>query len=943
MLENNNKTNIIHILYVDDYPLDRELVRDALERENSHGEFRVTEAASRQEFEAHLAQEGFQYDIVLSDFNILGFEGLQVLKAVQTKAPKVPVIIVTGTGSEEVAVTAMKQGAADYVIKSPKHIRRLPATIYAVLENARLKDQQEGSRIALQKYAQRLKTLREIDQAILEARSPQMIAQAALRQILLLLPCQRASVITFDAGGNQGTMLALASVNGEGLPAVNGEDSSFVLHSNSWKVLRAGQVRAVKDIRRLPHRTEIDRHLLNQGIRAYLNLPLVCQGKLIGSLNLGRSTPGDFAPGQIEIARDVADQLAVAIQQARLYEQRERHAAKLEQHVAELSRAQAAEREQRQLAEALRDVGIALSGTLEFDTLLDRLLDQIGRVVPYDAAKIMLLEAGKVELARQRGYEELGLEVATEVEFFAQSIYLRAMMQSGQPLLIPDMAANREEQARHLHFGSWAGAPIVVQGEAIAFFSLYKVEKDVYQPKHATGLAAFAGQAAIAFQNARLFEQAQQEIRERKRAEAALEEERSSLALRVRERTYELSAANAELSRAARLKDEFLASMSHELRTPLSTILGLSEILLEGLHGPLNKDQYDFLQNIEHSGRHLLALINDVLDVAKIEAGQIELEPSLVMVEYLCQASLRLIKQSATKKRLRLSFSFDSAVKDIMADERRLKQILINLLSNAVKFTPEGGAMGLEVRGDQEAQTLHFTVWDTGIGIAKENFQHLFKPFTQLDSRLSREYNGTGLGLTLVHRLTELHGGGVSVTSQLGQGSCFTVSLPWQKPKYDLFSRREMNSRQPKANSLPPSAFSHRILLAEDNEMMLRTISNYLQAKKYAVIVARNGNEAIAQTLEEKPDLILMDIQMPVCDGLEAIKCIRANKALNSIPIIALTALAMPGDRERCLQAGANDYLAKPVRLKRLVETIEQHLTKGEKDREILSHSTSFI
>jgi CheY-like chemotaxis protein len=309
-----------------------------------------------------------------------------------------------------------------------------------------------------------------------------------------------------------------------------------------------------------------------------------------------------------------------------------------------------------------------------------------------------------------------------------------------------------------------------------------------------------------------------------------------------------------------------------------------------------------------------------------------------------------LIKQSATKKRLRLSFSFDSAVKDILADERRLKQILINLLSNAVKFTPEGGAVGLEVRGDEEAQTLHFMVWDRGIGIAKENFQRLFKPFTQLDSRLSREYNGTGLGLTLVHRLTELHGGGVSVTSEFGQGSRFTVSLPWHtyraqsgKPKYDFFSKWEMHSRQPKANILPPGAFSHRILLAEDNEAMLRTIYNYLQAKKYAVIVARNGNEAIARTLEEKPDLILMDIQMPVCDGLEAIKRIRANEALNSIPIIALTALAMPGDRERCLQAGANDYLAKPVRLKRLVTTIEQHLTKRGETREILSRSTSFI
>jgi len=296
------------------------------------------------------------------------------------------------------------------------------------------------------------------------------------------------------------------------------------------------------------------------------------------------------------------------------------------------------------------------------------------------------------------------------------------------------------------------------------------------------------------------------EIAERKRAEAALEAARASLAQRVEERTRELRAANEDLARASRLKNEFFACMSHELRTPLHAILGLSEAMQDQTYGLINENQLEALGNIAESGRHLLALINDILDLSKIEAGKLELEKAPVMVEFVCQASLRFVNQMAQQKRLKVFTNLENAVTTIQADERHLKQILVNLLGNAVKFTPEGGSIGLEVAGKVEPCTacgttfgatdlaghgvVHFTVWDNGIGIAREDLERLFQPFVQLDSGLTRQYPGTGLGLALVRRLVNLHDGSISVESSFGKGSRFTVSLPWQADDQRQFSTR---------------------------------------------------------------------------------------------------------------------------------------------------------
>ncbi len=609
-------------------------------------------------------------------------------------------------------------------------------------------------------------------------------------------------------------------------------------------------------------------------------------------------------------------------------------------------------------------------------------------------------------------------------------------------------------------------------------------------------LKELATQVSIAIRQAELYQQSQKELAERRRTEILLKQANESLEQRVAQRTSDLeiantqlqeelierqrsqklleeqtyllnlaqeemrhtseriSLANAELARAARLKDEFLANMSHELRTPLNSILGMSELLLEELLGNLNSQQRHFIKTIEQSGEHLLALINDILDLAKIESGKMELELRSVSIYMLCESSLNFVRQQARNKQIQINYEIDKNITEIEADERRLLQALVNLLSNAVKFTPEGGSVQMNVNMDLQHQTVEFQIIDNGIGISSENIAKLFQPFVQLDSSLSRLYPGTGLGLSLVRRIVDLHGGSIRVESQIDQGSCFTIILPWHplepeiipqintqhidihqvlvvedsnaaasqikhylaqlgvtsvmhplgagalqvalriKPDviildlllpdcsgWEVLAQLKANSETEhipvlvisvidnRAKSLEIGAIEHIlkplsqqkfyqvlnevftnipqpsrqtalliadlessrkpvILLTEDNEANIITIMSYLEAHNFQVLLARNGIEAVKMAKEHQPNLILMDIQMPEMDGLEATRLIRADLETIAIPIIALTALIMPGDQQRCLDAGATEYLGKPVKLKHLVSRISELLNQ---------------
>ena len=403
----------------------------------------------------------------------------------------------------------------------------------------------------------------------------------------------------------------------------------------------------------------------------------------------------------------------------------------------------------------------------------------------------------------------------------------------------------------------------------------------------------------------------------------------------LREEQRKLSIANQELERMSSMKDDFLASMSHELRTPLTAVIGLSEILRDGAYGEMTKDQVEALISIEKSGRHLLALINDILDLSKLEARQVALELEECSASDIGQASLQFVKSMASKKNILVDFVVQPESISLRADPRRLKQMLINLLSNAVKFTPDGGKVGLLIRADRDLKRILFTVWDSGIGIRSEDMGKLFQPFVQIDSSLGRQYSGTGLGLVLVQKAARMHGGQVVVESTFGEGSRFTIELPWQTGGTAVAMEDDKSER--KAMQIDSEAGDEGfalILLAEDNQDNIKVVSDALRRKPWRLILAEDGVRAVEQATIHKPDLILMDVQMPKMDGLTAIRRIRANedRKIAEIPIIALTALAMNGDRERCLLAGADDYISKPVNFKELYQKIETLLQLRKKN-----------
>ena len=378
-----------------------------------------------------------------------------------------------------------------------------------------------------------------------------------------------------------------------------------------------------------------------------------------------------------------------------------------------------------------------------------------------------------------------------------------------------------------------------------------------------------------------------------------------------------LQKLNGELVQSSRYKDQFLATMSHELRTPLNAILGMSEALIVPVYGDLNDQQRKAILHVRDSGQHLLSLIDDILDLSKIAAGRSPLELAEIEVESVAEASLRLIRPIAKAKRIALLSHIDKRIHHMLADERRLKQILVNLLNNAVKFTPDGGTVSLDVKSNRSEEIIDFIVTDTGIGIPANSLDQLFEPFAQIDGSLARQHGGAGLGLTLVHRLVDMHDGSIRVESETGRGSQFRISLPWREAQREL-GQSLFDIEQESAES------ATTILLAEDREANILTLLDYLTLKGYNVIVARNGREAVDMTRTQDPAIILMDIQMPEMSGLEAIEAIRTTG--NTVPIIALTALAMPGDRERCLTTGADDYMSKPISLRQLVSAIEKLL-----------------
>ncbi|MGB3654292.1 MAG: hybrid histidine kinase/response regulator HrmK [Rivularia sp. (in: cyanobacteria)] len=386
-----------------------------------------------------------------------------------------------------------------------------------------------------------------------------------------------------------------------------------------------------------------------------------------------------------------------------------------------------------------------------------------------------------------------------------------------------------------------------------------------------------------------------------------------------------LNDRNQELQRTNQLKNQFLANTSHEIRTPLSSIIGFTHLLLAQGYDPSRQRHHEYLNIIQSSGKHLLALINDILDLSKIEANQLEVNWETFDVPQLCRNVLALVKEKAANKGLQMRLDLDPNVKNMVADPLRLKQILLNLLFNAVKFT-KTGTVGLDVKPEDDF--MRFTVWDTGIGISEENQSELFQPYFQIFNPDPNGEEGTGLGLTVTRKLAKIHGGWVEVESEIDRGSRFTIVLPLQQEaqKTDLVKEFELQINNYSVSNSEENN-SSEILLVEDDIPNAELIKTYLERLGYQVTWVTSANQMWNALNQHHYPVILIDIILPDANGLTLVKQLRENPQYRNTSIIAQTAMAMKGDRDACLAAGVNDYICKPIDLPLLRTIISQYIT----------------
>lgn len=469
---------------------------------------------------------------------------------------------------------------------------------------------------------------------------------------------------------------------------------------------------------------------LRQGLRAGLVVPLLREGKAIGMVRVARTITSTFTDKEIALLKTFADQAVIAIENVRLFNETKEA---LEQQTA--------------TADILRIISGSMTDT---QPVFDAIVRNCGKLFEDSRVGLWLISGDRIQ-ARASNAE------LTEDMPIDRGSAVGTCVLDGCMVHLPDLEKAAEQYPRvrqlGLKWGCHSGiyAPLLREGRAIGGISVLRHEAGAFDDKGVALLKTFADQAVIAIENVRLFNEIQDKSR--------------------------------QLQVASQHKSEFLANMSHELRTPLNAVIGFSEVLAERMFGELTDKQAEYVNDIHASGAHLLSLINDILDLSKVEAGRMELDVATFSVPMAIDNALTLIKERAGRHGITLDCTLDPAVGDINADERKMKQILLNLLSNAVKFTPDSGK--ISVTASPIENGVEVSVTDTGIGIAPEDCAAVFEEFRQVGRQSDAKAEGTGLGLALARKFVELHGGKIGVTSEVGKGSTFTFSLlnsPPQQP-----------------------------------------------------------------------------------------------------------------------------------------------------------------